>query len=515
MIFLHMETSLLICVLALVDIYLPVAYGQAYTGLPWWENQGHIFQKQDDLLQREGIKCGTLQQQGRRKGTDDDPLNPLKPSEGDTQGPSGRVINGEETSNEEQPWQARVYVRQNFINNIPQRVFTSGGVIVSTKIILTCGHCLCNSLHYSGVGHAMCLPNEGAPGAGNVPWRPANQNRQSVNEIYYTIGTKVLNQAYDNNIQAAIYRYQPITDILDIPPQKYFSLYGDIGIVMDNGPGGLRLGEYGAIPICLPAPSIWQTATDDSTFHTSSNRAPVRKLRVEIAGRGIRSYPSPPNTQGLSSCYTNEGVQLNRDNFPNQRDIFLPCERTPATLPACYRLNTAIIRSFTPQATPVYPATAGGLISQVNRSPNDDCERLLPIAEATPIPFTPLSGYMGNAREPRTLLNTADRIEIRTNRNDNNPLVCYNTNKIGRYGICRTDPRYRQQRRAVTFGFCSRSCSVSQHGFEKMSANYFDEPPPGATDFMDGKQFKPGLDITRQTLLIYSLVLLALTHHNI
>ena len=132
------------------------------------------------------------------------------------------------------------------------------------------------------------------------------------------------------------------------------------------------------------------------------------------------------------------------------------------------------------------------MINAVKRSNKDDCEKYWNMAVST------RSEHEHERLGARTIRDDADRIKIHSVNTHKKPLTCYNVQKLGRYGICKTNPKYRDQQKPVKFGFCSRSCSVSERmrpkevgegdDYEEMDVTYFDEPPVG-TDFIQGKCF--------------------------
>ena len=406
---------------------------------------------QDAILKKQGFACGTVQHQPYAKA---------------------RVMNGLETSTRDNPWLAQVHLRTQ--NMITGRVVSSGGVVVSSRIILTCGRCVCDA-HYGPHEHPTnCLP-------GTL----VNQNRQGLNEVYYTIGTKELNPVYDENIWALLYKYEP-----EVPQQDFFSLNGDIAVLWHQGTTGLGLFGAGAVPICLP----------ERGFGTEPFGDLIRDDRkVKLAGRGERRYDSDPSSDTKSSsCYTNEGVSLNAYGVgmlhfvPGIRDKFLPCEKIPLSDEYCYKISPKI-RSFAPDSTPVYKKFPPPRIKKIERSTKDKCEKIWDLIMNEP--FENLEGLGG-----WTVRDNADRIEVYVGVyvGARPPTyVCYNTRIIGKYGICKTEPGSRNQEKPVNYGFCSRSCSVSakmnpkvrgEHDmYEEIGAIYWDTPPPGATDFTDSK----------------------------
>ena len=53
-----------------------------------------------------------------------------------------RIINGRETNNVIYPWLAQVFMYNHYIGS--GKMWETGGTIIGTSSILTCGHCVCH-----------------------------------------------------------------------------------------------------------------------------------------------------------------------------------------------------------------------------------------------------------------------------------------------------------------------------------------------------------------------------------
>ena len=100
-----------------------------------------------EKLQRQGIKCGIS---GNSKLVN--------------QGEGSRIVNGEKTNAKKYPWLASVFKKTEDPSNPNGIAFDrSGATIISQRSILTCMHCVCNTVSKvtrSGKKLKTCLPQE-------------------------------------------------------------------------------------------------------------------------------------------------------------------------------------------------------------------------------------------------------------------------------------------------------------------------------------------------------------------
>ena len=61
---------------------------------------------------------------------------------------NARIINGEQTTNRRYPWVAYIYLsyKKKDGNFIRTYTCTSGGTIISNRVIISCRHCVCTSI---------------------------------------------------------------------------------------------------------------------------------------------------------------------------------------------------------------------------------------------------------------------------------------------------------------------------------------------------------------------------------
>ena len=98
-------------------------------------------------------------------------------------------------TNRQYPWLAQVY-RKIFLNRKRTKTdwYSSGGVIVTNIMILTCGSCVCDEPYDFKKGKFINADkhiNDGKPNyycSMDSKDGPANQNRKGENEVYYSIG---------------------------------------------------------------------------------------------------------------------------------------------------------------------------------------------------------------------------------------------------------------------------------------------------------------------------------------
>ena len=92
-----------------------------------------------------------------------------------------------------------------------------------------------------------------------------------------------------------------------------------------------------------------------------------------------------------------------------------------------------------------------------------------------------------------------DRIEIRDD--GGNPIErCYNIEKLGKYGICRTN----EENPPYTWGFCSKSCDVFRNpdqyqSYEEAKFLYFDTLPP----HLQNSKYSP---IARSDIMLITVI---------
>ena len=139
---------------------------------------GVIYIKQNDYLQRHSLECGVIPQIDSTRTES-----------------KGRIVNGKVT-NAVYPWIVQVDIHQIWISTWARAT----GSLVTHKVILTCGHCVCDARR--GMDCEL-----GAQKHGQL-------NIKDVNHIYVTLAGAVLQPhskggTYNPEIEAHVYNYAP------------------------------------------------------------------------------------------------------------------------------------------------------------------------------------------------------------------------------------------------------------------------------------------------------------------
>ena len=252
--------------------------------------------------------------------------------------PTSRIINGL-PSKETYPWFADVIVFFAYDPKCnPMKQFTDGlrcgGAIISDKVILTAGHCVCNGImHPKDIQSCPLLETcvEGKTDQ-NEKLIEVNQNREGFNELHIRVGERAFDAAewrrkrpeFDPNIEGYVYKYSRPNSYDDM--FHTFSENGDIGIVIKRDGLSLAKGRKNIVPICLPSPEAF----------TKKNG-----FEVKLASRGLR-YKTPEYDEDtmtvVSSCLTNEGTTTPKRNFA-------PCKLLPDDT-YCHSLLFLSIKRF-------------------------------------------------------------------------------------------------------------------------------------------------------------------------
>ena len=423
-----------------------------------------------------------------------------------------RIINGEATSSEKYPWLSQIEV------DVPGQgvFFSSGGSIISNRIILTCLHCVCLDITIEWTNpnlKATCL-------YGTTNDIPLNQNRME-NRVHYFIGsmTNVHGPTkYESKIKVYTYKYDPEWNIKNRNRFKNIGegafKYGDIAIVIDTSTNGLNLKQYSALPICLPTPKTYEI--DDIS----------KGIPVIMAGRGIRydekidGTINPLLKKRITSCFTNEGLVRKKDlGYEGVQNKFLSCKgyyRKDMNTPnkdVCISLSNARVfqngkstfnaeklKSISTRTTITFsPAFRGDKnFFTITLPQNDRCVDYWLKAEqalkdmkdklgmeiANHIDFTSKPDRIAVLNSLVPISNNLDTKVVDTiytlsKLNTRGVGVrCYNLEKLGQHGVCETeDDKY-------PWGFCSPSCSKSKSikgwdykQYEKMDARYHEKSP--------------------------------------
>ena len=381
-----------------------------------------------------------------------------------------RIINGESINGAKYPFLAQVHLKVN--DGKTEEWYDSGGSIVTNSIILTCGHCVCQGPEKGNQKQFVTCRRTKRD-------RKLNQNQKGTNEVYYSIGTQVFDEATATHLsKIKVYLFK--NELFDNPDDlKYFSKNGDIAVIKDATMG---VSKYKAGLIGLP------TSFGVETFGDQNG------LYVKIAGRGDRYVEweskiiTPPRI--LTSCTTNEGGIYGKR--------FLPCKDFHGPPP-----NKEFCASI-PDDITSFPATTKISIQngdvQFDPPPSTDvCDDYWKKA----IKHIESQLTDNNGQGIFTLdewKNRADRIVICDNKvcyddeikktNIAKGEICYNVRKLGEFGICATDEQH-----PFNWGFCSKSCGLPQEmtddkksgaqfsNYEILSAKYFDIAPPNAKLF--------------------------------
>ena len=140
----------------------------------------------------------------------------------------------------------------------------------------------------------------------------------------------------------------------------------------------------------------------------------------------------------------------------------------------CYKLPNNLV-SFSSQTKLVFSETKQSV--KCESTPCDSCEDIWKKARKE---------YNKNIKSwgasLRSIDKDADRIIIHVGKIFVKK-ICYNAKKLGMYGICETNLKFRKQRTPVTWGFCSRACSfpeaepLDEEFYEFMEGKYLEKAP--------------------------------------
>ena len=201
-----------------------------FTSFPKHLVNSGIHPDHDAYLQRHGLECGVIPPIGRSQAKS-----------------KGRIINGKLT-NTIYPWMAQVQAKR------ADGVEYGSGSIITHKVVLTCGHCICNEKYV------------------NCKRGVISVNIKGKNEIHVIVGEAgnhivYDDTPYDDKIRAYLYRYE----------QTYPN--GDVGIIINNRMTIDEFREYGpnAAPICLPQEPL-----------STLDRYKTNGLKAKIVGWGSR-----------------------------------------------------------------------------------------------------------------------------------------------------------------------------------------------------------------------------------
>ena len=360
-----------------------------------------------------------------------------------------RIVNGKR-SEHIYPWMAYIRVRVGIDTIKYPKVkgndyvdYGSGGVAITQKAILTCGHCICNEMEPDDAKNIHHMKTTCIPGLYSF-----NLNQIYLNEIWTMVGETIVSEEnlenfpnFDRDTQAFQYRYEP-----DI--RYKLSSNGDVGIIVKEK--GLSMKNRNFIPICLPKPDVFK-----------------EELEVKLAGWGLRYESSNllRKEWKKSSCLTNGGRLLDAAHAESKR--FLPCKKRPLKRPI-YCLPTDNIRSFSTTTEPLFAEEPSIARETLYTSISDKkCEEYYDKVKECwmdNIYVHRMKGLMKGTKDRATLGQMFDeeiqRFEIRNNNKKGSVIVtCYNVNAVGRNGICETT-----EKAPFNWGFCSTSCKYAEPG---------------------------------------------------
>ena len=402
---------------------------------------GGIYQEHYNYLKEQGIKCGVI---------------PLQ-----EKGSASRVINGR-IATAIYPWMAQI--KQKEVDAVSSEWFFSGGSIITHKVVLTCGHCIC------AVESMDCtLGGQSEP----------NLNKAGQNEIHVVVGDPsggahdpyVLDDTlkFDDRIEAYFYRYKKVHDS-DNPLGSMFvpySFHGDVGIVI-NHEGHGHMGPNLA-PICLPDPH---------------DHAPTSEkgLKVNTAGWGERDieYSTDGTTQKIL-CQTNQGKKT--EGLPGTRQTaFFPCrDQILGGQHFCAKIPRNI-HTFSQDSSVTFDNNQ----MKINPSPTspDKCEQYWKRAKKAFYQSWTLRmrNYM---RKHKSFFRNFDQLVIQKDDCQGAVIdVCYNMQSAGKYGICQAYLGTFGSSVKLGWGFCSRSCALAsgdtEYEYEEARLRYYDDPPTGS-----------------------------------
>ena len=423
--------------------------------------KAEIDDDQNNYLLRRGIKCG------------------IQPDTGSSS--KSRIVNGKPSKrtkdrNIPYPWMAFVLTRvatENIENPTEEKTIRrrSGGVVITEKAVLTCGHCLCNDMKPDDEKNVKHMKRTCLKGP------DANQNREKINEILTMVGEMEedldkmeIFPEYDADTQAFLYLYEPPNN------DKWFSNNGDVGIIVKNNKLSLKNGEYN--PICLPTPDVFKKD---------------KELQVKLVGWGWR-YESTNLLRKLfgqdditngekNSCLTNGGRLID-----DESKRFIPCKKEGSQKYYCWNVLTRTtpthtsIRSFSTNTelefagepsdaveSLKFPIIGQSLFIQLINDNDNKCGEYYDKAKECWIDYMILTRWKGT--DDRSILGQlfdeeVQRIQIhKTHENDETVNgfypgevieTCYNLNAVGQNGICET-----AEEAPFNWGFCSTSCNYA------------------------------------------------------
>ena len=391
-----------------------------------------------------------------------------------------RIINGESVSGDKYPFLAQVYLK--VFDRKGEKWYHSGGSIVTSTIIITCGHCIC-------VDESESVESGSTMTCRNTKTRNGkNQNRKGLNEIYYSIGIQKFDKntaTYCQNIKVYLYEFEPFEDS---SKKRFFSKNGDIAAIKDVT---MDLTGYKATTINLP------TSFGHETFGDKAGRD------AKTAGRGSRYIEwdnKNPFDDDLTSCTTNEGLAKSPNVSPSKVQIFIPCKDFSGPLlndNACVKIPIAqnvmsfhsktkvIVRTGTVQFVPPYSRDVCNnywrdAIKHIEQRKANHPEQGI---------FT-LEEFISKADR----IVVCDKEECYNTDTEKTDImkgeICYNVKKLGEFGVCNTALEI-----PYNWGFCSKSCGLSPEiteepsveaqfsNFEKLTIKYYDTAPPDANLF--------------------------------